>query len=165
MGFFHSRRTFRSGKTYNQYSLPRMFVNAEVLANASGQTDSKKISANNDRISIECTEKGTGANLRPLKKQSSSITQLLNQLIADDSAKTKPTTGSRTQRLRTGPALGRKTGAYRTSLDKWVEIRTRLSMKNQERDPNFTDRNILNCYRSTIKLHYNARILETKIGF
>ena len=47
----------------------------------------------------------------------STVTQFLNQLILENSAKTTATVGSHTDRSRTGPILNREIGASRTLPD------------------------------------------------
>ena len=75
----------------------------------------KKISMNDDQISIDLIEERIGANLETLNEQIWNATQLINQLIWDSSAKTTPTAGSRTHRAQTGPSLEKEPGTSRTA--------------------------------------------------
>ena len=65
-----------------------MSVNAEKITNASKQFKAEESNANNDRVSQDLIEERMRANLEPFYEQISNLTQLLNQLIHDNSSET-----------------------------------------------------------------------------
>ena len=113
----HNKRTLRSEKTYIQNIHPKMSVSAENSTNLSEPYGAKEIDANDDGFSPELIEERIKANLELLNDYILTRTQLLNQLIQDNSAKITPTAGSRTQRPQTGPSRNRETGVSITSPD------------------------------------------------
>ena len=89
-----------------------MSVNAENITHASETM--AKISTQTT-ISPEVFEEKIVANLEPLNEQISTLTQLPNQLIHDNSAKTTPVASFRTLGPQMGPPLNVKIGASKTS--------------------------------------------------
>ena len=106
--FYLDCRTLRSGTTYSQSLHPRMSINAENISNVFETYNAEEITANNDRSSSELTDERIRTNLEPLNEQT--LTQLLNQLIEDNLAKSTPTAGSRTNRPQMRPPLNREIG-------------------------------------------------------
>ena len=102
-----------------------MSVRVEYLTTASEKSDGEENNASNDRVSpeLEQLEEGITANMEPLNEQISTLTQLLNQLIHDNSAKSTPTARSCAHRPHKRRPLDRETGAPRTSPDKNVTIK------------------------------------------
>ena len=98
MSFSHSSRTIKSGKTYMQAIRLNMSLNVKNLNNASKLFDNEENNINDDRISPELIEERLRENLEPFKEQFSYTTQLLNQLIYDNSAKTTPKEGPHAHR-------------------------------------------------------------------
>ena len=103
-----------------------MSVNAENTANAFETYEAEKNSANSKKISTELIEERIRANLKPLSEQISTLTQLLNQVIQDNSAQTTPTAGSRTHRPQTGPSLNREIETSRISPQQETYVRTKI---------------------------------------
>ena len=62
-----------------------MCVKAENLTSASGHFDAEANSVNNERISLQPIEERSRANLEPLLEEILNLTQLLNQLIHQNS--------------------------------------------------------------------------------
>ena len=98
MSFSHSSRTIKSGKTYMQAICLNMTLNVKNLNKASKSFDNEENNISDDRISPELIEERISENLEAFKEQFSYTTQLLNQLVYDNSAKTTPTEGPRAHR-------------------------------------------------------------------
>ena len=61
-----------------------MSLKVESLTNAFEESDAEKRNAIMNQISPEFTEEGVGANLESLNEQTSTLTQLLTELIHDN---------------------------------------------------------------------------------
>ena len=94
-----------------------MTVSAGNTENASETYDAKKINSNKNQVLREVVETRIRANLEPLNQQILNITQLLAQLIQDNSGKTTPMVASRTHCPQTGSSFNSETGASKTSPD------------------------------------------------
>ena len=98
MSFPHCSKAFRSGNTYKPTIPTKISVNVENINTAWKESVVQENNLNNNRFSPKLIEDRTRANLESLNEQISSLTQLLSQLINNNSAKTSPTAGSHTTR-------------------------------------------------------------------
>ena len=94
-----------------------MSINIENLTDASKTCGTKEFEKSISRISPELIEEGMRTNLKHFNVQISTLTQLLNELIQDNFAKTTQAAGLRTHRLQAGPLFNREIGASGTSPD------------------------------------------------
>ena len=101
-----------------------MSVNTENTADASETRGAKEMYKSIHRASPELIEERIGADLEPLSEQIATLTQLFNQLVQDNSAKTPPTAGSRTLRSRTGPSFKRESGDTSTPFSVLLKQRS-----------------------------------------
>ena len=113
MTFPPDYRTLGIGKTYSQSLHLKMSVNAEDTADASEARDSKKAGEPNIGVSPELIEEKIKENLEPQSAQISTLTQLLNHLIQDNSAHNYPTPGPLTQPTQPEISPGSEVGASR----------------------------------------------------
>ena len=96
MSFSADHRTLINGKTFNQNSHPKMFVNAEVSTDTPVSRDSEKADEPIFGVSPDLIEEKIKAVLEPLNEQISMLTQLLNKLIQKNSARNFSSLGPRT---------------------------------------------------------------------
>ena len=82
-----------------------MSVNTENTIEASEAPNAESTSETITRISSDLNEERIEASLKPLSAQILTLTQLLNQLIQENSAKTNSTAGRCTHRPQTEPPL------------------------------------------------------------
>ena len=129
MNFSQSNRTVRNNKMYDQNIHPKLSVNEEKATNASKKYDAEEINISKDQISPELIEEKIRANLEPLNEQILTLSQLLNQLIQDNSAKATPMAGSQTHRWQTGLSLARETRVSRFHLFEFSCNRLKLPLK------------------------------------
>ena len=92
MSFFFEHRTLRSGNSHNLKTCRRMYAHKE-------QSTEVQSAKRNDEAGTECFPSSIGekikANLEPLNAQNSTLTQVMNKLIQDNSANLNPTAGPR----------------------------------------------------------------------
>ena len=113
MRFSPDYRTLRGGKIYSQILQPKMSVNTENTVDASETWEDWR----SYRPASELIEERIRANLEPLNVQISTLTQLLDQLIKDNSAKTTPTAGPRVLRPQAVSWSNSETAASSTTPD------------------------------------------------
>ena len=101
-------KTPKSGKNYIQSVHPKMSVNTKNTTDGSEALGAKEIHGTINGFSLELIEQRIRAHLEPLIAQFSKLTQLLNQLIKDNSAMTTPTAGPRTHRFEAGTSFKRE---------------------------------------------------------
>ena len=90
MGSSADHRTFGKGETYSQSLHLKIFVNDESTTDAPAAHDSEKVDKPINGVLPDLIEERIKANLELLNKQVSTLTQLLNQLIQDNSAPNPP---------------------------------------------------------------------------
>ena len=112
--FFPKHRTLRNGKTYSQKLYLKMFLNAGNIADAPTARDSKNVGEPINGVWPDVIEERIKANLEPLNEQISTLTQLLNQLIQENSACNSPTGGPRTHRTQSEHSPSGEVGTSRT---------------------------------------------------
>ena len=95
ISFSAGQGTLRNGKTYNRYSHPKMTVNAESTADGPVARDAERAEDFINGVSPDSIEEKIKANLESLSEQTSTLTQLLNQLIQESLARNFPTAGFR----------------------------------------------------------------------
>ena len=83
MSFSLDQRKLRNEKIYSAISHLKMSVGAENTVDTSAPRDSERIEEPNNGISHELIEEKIKANLGPLNKQLSTLTQLQYQLIQE----------------------------------------------------------------------------------
>ena len=106
------RRTLRSGDYYNLKTRLKKFSHEEHQAEASEVHTAKRSDGSNTEFSPNLTEERIKANLEPLHAQIFALTQMMNKLIQDNSARAKPTAGLRSRRF---PSESPLTDGPRTS--------------------------------------------------
>ena len=90
-----------------------MSMDTENEIDASEASNAKRASGIITGVSSKLIEEKFRANLKPLNVKISKLTQLLNQLIQDNSAKITPTVAPRTHCTQTEPPLSREAGPSR----------------------------------------------------
>ena len=94
-----------------------MYVNTKNTTDESEALGAAEIDGTTNGFSLELIEQRIRAQLEPLNAQISKLTQLLNQLIQDNSAMTTPTAGPRTHRPQARPSFKREVGTSRAQPD------------------------------------------------
>ena len=88
----------------------KIYVDTEYTIDASEVRDVKGSGETISGVSTELMEEGIRANSEYLNVQISTLTQLLNQRIQDNSAKSTPTSGPHTHRPQAEPSFSREFG-------------------------------------------------------
>ena len=90
-----------------------MPISTHDTANTCGSRNSERIEETTNEISHELIEEKIKANLEPLKEKIPTLTQLLDQLILESSARTSPTVDTRSQQTRTRRSPSHEAGTSR----------------------------------------------------
>ena len=93
--FLPERRSFRNGKTYSHNLHLNLSVNAENNADAPTARDLERAEEPINGFSPDLIDEKMKANVKPLNEQISTLSQLLNQLVQENSARNTPTVGPR----------------------------------------------------------------------
>ena len=95
--FFTKLGILRIGETYSKMLHPETSTTAKNSTKSPTLSDLKRIKEPRNGILQELIEKRITVNLGTLKEEISNLTQLLNQLIRESSARHSPTVDTRTQ--------------------------------------------------------------------
>ena len=113
MTFSPDLRTRGNGKTYSKTSNPEKVLSAENTVSTSASSYSEHIDERANKISLELIEERIKAILGPVNEQISTLTQLLNPLIQESSARNSPTADTCTQQTQARRSLSREAGTSR----------------------------------------------------
>ena len=114
MSFSFERRTLRSGSSYNLKTCPRTSAHDEETNAASELHTAERIDEASTDLSPNPIEYRVKAILEPLHAQMSTLTQMMNKLIQDNSVRANPLAGSRDHLLRSESLLTDEPGTSRT---------------------------------------------------
>ena len=114
MSFSFEGITLRRGNSSNLNTCPRMSAHEEQPNEASKMHTAKRIDVASTYISLDLMEETIKADLEPLQSQISALTQTMNKLIWDNSARTNPTTVPRDRRVQFECPLTDGPGTFKT---------------------------------------------------
>ena len=114
MSFFPDSTFLKNGKTYSQKLHLETSVNAENTTDAPEACDTDSADEPITAVSPDLIDEKIKANLEPLSAQISTLTQLLKQLIQDNSARNSPIAGPRTHWTQPGHSPDSEVGTSRT---------------------------------------------------